>query len=116
MIVAILGTKTFNDYPVFLKGMGAALYKMDDSDKEITIFSAGPYQVNAMGIEFMNVSERGLKARGIKIKMIKVPPKWIEDNINQIDYLAFFSNPKEPISKLVDLADAKDVDAGVFRY
>jgi hypothetical protein len=67
-------------------------------------------------MEFVNVSERSLKARGIKIRLIKVPPKWIEQNITTIDYFAFFSKPKEPVSKLVDLADAKDVNVGVYRY
>ena len=71
---------------------------------------------NAMAIEFLNVSERSLKARGIKTKFIKIPPKWIEDNINTIDYFAFFSKPKEKLSPLVDLADSKDVEVGVYRY
>ena len=116
MIVAIQGTKTFKDYSVFLRGMGTAMYKMDSEDKELTIFSAGPYQVNAMGLEFTNVSERSLKARGIKIKFVKIPPKWIEENINQINYFAFFSNQKEPVSNQVKVAEAKDIDVDVYRY
>ena len=116
MIVAIQGTRAFNDYSVFLRGMGTAMYKMGDEDKEITILSAGPSQVNAMALEFKNVSERSLKARGIKIKFVKIPPKWIEENINKINYFAFFSNQKEPISHQVKVADAKDVDVDVYRY
>jgi hypothetical protein len=69
-----------------------------------------------MAMEFVNISERSLKARGIKIKLIKIPPSWIKDNIHSIGYLAYFSKPKEPVSDLVDLAEAKDIEVGVYRY
>lgn len=116
MIVAIQGTKSFSDYSIFLRAMGTAMSGLDPEDKEILIYSAGPYQVNAMAMEFTNISERSLKARGIKIKLFKVPPMWIQQNINKINYFAFFSKPKEPLSELVDLADSKDVNVGVYRY
>jgi hypothetical protein len=96
--------------------MGTAMSGMSDGDDKLFIYSAGPVQLNAMGMEFTNVSERSLKARGIRAKFIKVPPKWIEENINTIDYFAFFSKPKETVSPLVDLADAKNVEVGVYRY
>jgi hypothetical protein len=96
--------------------MGTAMSMMDSEDDEISIFSAGPFQLNAMVMEFSNISERSLKARGKKIKVVKVPPTWIEKNIHDIDYFAFFSKPKESVSPLVDLADSKDVEVGVYRY
>lgn len=116
MMIAIQGTRGFNDYTIFLRAMGTALSSMLEDDTEIQIFSAGPAHINSMATEFSNVSERGLKARGKKIKLIRVPPSWIEKNIHSIDYFAFFSKPKEPMSPLVDLADAKDVEVGVYRY
>jgi hypothetical protein len=116
MIIAIQGTREFNDYSIFLRAMGTAMSSLKEADKEVLIFSAGPYQINAMAQEFVNVSERSLKARGIKIKFNKIPPSWIENNIHDIGYFAFFSKPKEPVSKLVDIADAKDVEVGVYRY
>lgn len=116
MMVAIQGTRGFSDYSVFLRAMGTAMSSMEQDDNEIQIFSAGPAHINSMATEFVNVSERGLKARGKKIKLVKVPPSWIEKNIHSIDYFAFFSKPKEPTSSLVDLADAKDVEVGVYRY
>lgn len=116
MIVAIQGTRGFDDYAVFLRAMGTALASIEDGDAEFTVYSAGPNNINAFGLEFCNVSERSLKARGIKVKFVKVPPSWLESNIKLIDYFAFFSKPKEPVSKLVDLADAKDVNVGVYRY
>lgn len=116
MIVAIQGTRNFNDYSIFLRAMGTAMSGMESGDDSITVFSAGPAQLNSMGMEFVNVSERSLKARGIRIKLVKVPPSWIEENIHQIDYFAFFSKPKETLSPLVDIADSKNVEVGVYRY
>jgi hypothetical protein len=116
MIVAIQGTKNFNDYSIFLRAMGTAINGLTEDDKQITVFTAGPAQINSFAMEFVNISERGLKARGIKIKLVKVPPSWIVDNIKEVNYLAYFSKPKESIPAVVDLADAKDVEVGVYRY
>jgi hypothetical protein len=116
MIVAIQGSKTFNDYSVFLRAMGTSLSMMPEGDKEFFLYSAGPSVVNSMGLEFSNISERSLKARGIRIKFFKVPPAWIKENIHSINYLAYFSKPKEPVSSLVDLAESKDIEVGVYRY
>jgi hypothetical protein len=116
MIVGVQGTRNFKDYAVFLRGMGTALYTMDRDDKELIIYSAGPYQVNAMALEFSNVSERSFKARGIKIKLQKVPPKWLKDNIHEVDYFAFFCITKEPESDIMAASRAKSVNGGVFRF
>jgi hypothetical protein len=116
MIVAIQGTKAFDLYPVFLRAMGVALSNLPDEDKEFFIYSAGPSQINSMCSEFSNISERGLRARGIKIKMIKVPPSWIKENIHSINYFAFFSKPKEPVSAIVSYAESKDAKVGIYRY
>lgn len=116
MIVAIQATKSFNEYVIFLRAMGTALSQMDQDDKEIFIYSAGPANLNSMGLEFTNVSERGLKARGIKIKFNKIPPSWIKENVHNIDYFAFFSKPKETVSSLVSYAESKDINVGVYRF
>jgi len=116
MIVAIQGTRNFNDYNVFLRAMGTALSTMDVDDKEFLIYAAGPSNINSMGMEFSNISERSLKARGIRVRLNKVPPSFIKNNIATVDYLAYFSKPKEPLSDLVDLAEAKDIEVGVYRY
>lgn len=116
MIVAIQGTKGFSDYNVFLRAMGTALSTMDLDDKEFLVYAAGPSNINSMGLEFSNVSERSLKARGIRIKLIKIPPSFIKNNIASIGYLAYFSKPKEPVSDLVTFAEAKDIEVGIYRY
>jgi hypothetical protein len=116
MIVAVQGTNSFDDYNVFLRSMGVAMSGMHQDDKEIYIYSAGPAKVNSMVSEFSNLSERSLKARGIKIKYYKVPPSWLEENIESFNYFAFLSKPKESLSKLVGSAQLKNVEVGIFRY
>lgn len=116
MIVGVQGTRNFNDYTVFLRAMGTALSILPENDKEFVIYAAGPYQINAMAQEFANVSERSLKSRGIKIKVVKVSPNIIKNAITKLGYFAFFSKPKEPVSDIVEIADSKDVEVGVYRY
>jgi len=116
MIVAVQGTKEFNAYNVFLRAMGVALSEMKDQDDEFIIYSAGPLKINNFVSEFSNLSERGMKARGKKIKFYNVAPAWLNENIDQINYFAFLSSPKEPKSKLVLTAEANNIDVGLFRY
>jgi hypothetical protein len=116
MIVAIQGTKGFNDYQIFLRAIGTALRDLPEDDKEFVIYSAGPMQINSFGQEFSNITERTLKSQGIKIKLVKVPPKWIDANLNYIDYFAFFSKPKETWSKQAQNAHDKDANLWVYRF
>jgi hypothetical protein len=116
MIVAVQGTKDFDDYQVFLRAMGVAMSAMQEEDRELLIYSAGPARINSMVSEFSNLSERGMKARGKKLKFFKVPSTYIEENIDYVNYLAFLSKPKESVSKLVKLAELKNIEVGIYRY
>jgi len=116
MIVAISGSPNFNDYNIFLRAMHTALTQLPEDDKMITIMSAGPARINSFGLEFTNITERSFKARGIKIKLVKIPPKWIKENLDVVNYLAYFSKPKESLPDLIKLADAKSVEVGVYRF
>jgi hypothetical protein len=116
MIVVIQGTQAFTDYQVFLRAMGVAMSAIKDDDPYFYVYSAGPGNINAMASEFTNLSERGMKARGKKIKLYKVAPSWVEENIDDVNYFAFLSNPKEPVSKLAAAAQLKNIDVGLFRY
>jgi len=116
MIVGLQGTQSFADYKVFLRAMGVAMSGIKEEDPFFHIYSAGPGNINDMASEFTNLSERGMKARGKKIKLYKVAPSWIEENIEDVDYFAFLSNPKEPVSKLAATAQLKNIDVGLFRY
>lgn len=116
MIVAVQGTSDFDNYSVFLRAMGVVLSGMQKDDSELTIYSAGPSKINAFVSEFSNLSERGLKSRGKKIRFYRVAPSLIEENINYLNYFAFFSNPNQPTSKLYAIAELNGIEVGTFRH
>lgn len=116
MIIAVYGNKNFNDYSIFLAGIGKAMRDIEEDDKQIFLYTAGPKNINEFAHEFANVSEQGLKARGIKIQVRHVPPSWVKDNYHFLDHFAYFGIKKEPIPEIVNSAKAKDVKAEVYRY
>lgn len=116
MIVVVQGTSDFDDYSVFIRAMGVAMSSMNQEDKEFYVYSAGPARINAMVSEFCNLSERGMKARGKKIKYYKVPVQWVSENLEYVNYFAFLSKPKQSVSKLVAEAELKNIEVGIFRY
>ena len=116
MIVVVQGNKTFNDYSIFLAGMRSALINLPDDDKSFTLFSAGPSNINSMAMEFINVTERSLKARGIKPKLVKIPPSWIEQHHAEIDLLAYYALPKEAIPAMITRVSNKGVNVQFYRF
>jgi hypothetical protein len=116
MHVAVQGTNSFDDYTVFLRAMGVAMSGMKNDDKDFFVYSIGPAKVNGFVAEFCNLSERGMKGRGKKIKYYKVPAQWVEENIASFDYFAFLSKPNEGGSKLLGVAELNNVEVGIFRY
>jgi hypothetical protein len=113
MIVGIQGSRNFKDYSVFLRAMGTALHSLN-GEEEFVILSAGPYRVNEMALEFINVSN--WKARGIKAKVVKMPSVALKERIADLDYFIYFSLPKESESDLVREAQDKDIEVGIYRY
>ena len=116
MIVAVQGTKTFKDYSVFLRAMSVAMSGMKESDNEFVVYSVGPEKINNFVSEFCNLSERGMKARGKKIKFYNAAPSWLDQNIEQVNYFAFLSSPNESKSSLVVKAELKNIEVGIFKY
>ena len=116
MIVGVQGSKSFDDYSIFLRAIGTALTQLPEGDTEFLVYSIGPANINRMAMEFCNVTERSMKAQGIKARMFKIPFSWAKDNIHELDYFIYLSKPKERNSELVDLADRKDIEVGVYRY
>lgn len=115
MNVGVQGTKNFINYNVFMRAMGVALSSIDD-DNEFNVYSAGPALVNSFTSEFCNMSEKGLKLRGIKVKFYKVPTSYIIENAQSFNYFAFLSAPKEIPSSIVDYMDSAGVETGIFKY
>lgn len=116
MNIIVQGSKEFNDYQIFLRAMGVAISGIHPEDKVINIYSLGPAKINSMSLEFCNLSERGIKARGMKIKHYKVPHNWAMENMEHINYFVFLSKPKDSVSKLVSIAESKQIEVGIFRY
>lgn len=116
MIVGVQGTPSFNNYNIFLRAMAVALSELEESEKEFYLYTAGPANISAMASEFVNLSERGMKSRGKTIKLFRVTPEWIEENINSFNHFAFVSNPKEQVSRIVNLSRSKNINTNVYNF
>lgn len=116
MMVVVQGSNDFADYNVFLRAMGVALSSLPHGDTEINVYSVGPAKINSFVSEFCNLSERSMKARGMKIKYYKVPLSWVEENMEYVNYFMFLSKPKQAISKLAAKAELQNIEVGIFRY
>ena len=116
MKIVVQGTNEFQDYNVFLRAMAIGLSSMPQNDDEYIVYSLGPSNVNSFVSEFCNISEKGLKARGKRVKFYKVTPEWVVENIYDINYYAYLSKPQERVSKLVSFAQDSDVEVGIFSH
>jgi hypothetical protein len=116
MIVGVQGTPSFDNYNIFLRAMAVALSELTEEEKEFYLYSAGPGNISDMAMEFVNLSERGMKSRGKSIKLFRVTPQWIEENIDSINHFAFVSNPKEKVSNIVNLSKSKNINTNVYNF
>jgi hypothetical protein len=96
--------------------MAVALSELLEGDKDFHIYSAGPNNINMMSMEFANLSEKGMKSRGKSIKLFRVTPEWIEENMNSFNHFAFVSNPKEQTSRIVNLSRSKNINTNVYNF
>lgn len=115
MKVAVQGSKGFHDYQVFMRSMAVAMSNLNKGDS-LHIYTVGPHKVNNFVTGFVNLSEDGMKARGMSISYYKVSHSWLEERLDQIDYFVYLSNPQENPSRLVRAAESKDIEVGIFRY
>ena len=118
MMAVVQGTNEFSDYTVFLRAMGVILSGMGTEDKELVLYVVGSKssKISEFAMEFCNLSERGMKGRGKKIKMYKTTDSWVSEYLSQMNYFAFFSNSKQPLSSLAKNAKDNGVEVGIFQY
>jgi hypothetical protein len=116
MIVGVQGTSSFKNYNTFIRAMAVALSDLKAEDKEFNLYCAGPDNINMMAMEFSNLTERGMKARGMSIKFVKVEPEWLEENVKKLDHFAFLSNPKERVSKTVYSSRQNNINTNVYTF
>jgi hypothetical protein len=114
MIIVVEGSKTFNNYDIFMRGMGVAL--SDITDSNIFVLSMGPHKINSFTASFCNSSENFLKQKGYKIKFSKISKQWFTENIDTINHFAYFCNPNEKNSSSLALAELQDIDVKIYRY
>lgn len=114
MIIAVEGTKAFNDYPTFMRAMSVAMSQTNNNN-EFEIWSAGPYRITNFAAAFTNSSENYLKNRGYRIFLKRYPLQFVKDNVGQVDFLASFAKRGEPASHLSKLASDAGVEVGIFR-
>jgi hypothetical protein len=116
LIIVVEGTKSFEDYDIFMRAMGVALSHVPE-DRDIQVWSVGPHKINSFTAAFCNSSENFLKQKGFKISFSKVHASWVYENIEYVDYFAFFSKPNESLSKLSKQAEEiEGCELGIFRY
>lgn len=117
MIIAVEGTKAFNDYEVFMRAMGVAL-SAEYVNNRIEVWSAGPQNVNRFTAAFCNSSENYLKQKGFKISFKRYPISYIAENMGMVDYFAFFCfpNQKNSESKLISVAEYYQIETGVYKF
>lgn len=116
MVIVVEGSKSFNDYDIFMRAMSVALSN-SNVDNDIQVWSVGPHKINNFTASFCNSSENFLKQKGIKISFSKVNYQWVIENFSFVNYFAYFSLPQESLSKLALLAqDIEGCDVGIFRY
>jgi len=116
MVIVVEGTKMFSDYEVFMRAMGVAL-STPNEDSEIQVWSLGPHKINNFTAGFCNTSEDYLKGKGFKLSFSKTTEQWVRQNIEHITYYAYFSLPKEPLSKFAThMKHQEGVEVGIFRY
>lgn len=115
MIIAVQGTKSFNDYETFIRAMGVALSNAKN-DGMIEVWSAGPHIINNFTAAFCNSTENYLKQKGYRVSFKKLPANMIEDNISDVSFFALLANKKEPNTKLLASAELAGIENGVFRY
>lgn len=118
MLLVVQATNEFNDYSVFLRAMGVMLSSMGPEDSEFVVYSVGSKESNVhnFAMEFCNLSEKGMKGRGKKIKNYKVLDDWVKEHIMVFDNFAFFSKPNQPLSLLAKFAQQNNTELGIFQH
>lgn len=99
-----------------MRAMSVALSNLNN-DNDVQVWSVGPHVINSFTASFCNSSENFLRQKGIKISFSKVHYQWVVENMQYINYYAFFSLPKESSSRLVLKAqEFEGCEVGIFRY
>jgi hypothetical protein len=116
MVIVVEGTKEFSDYEIFMRAMTVALSTPNDNN-QIQVWTLGPHKINNFTAAFCNSAENYLKQKGFKVSFSKINEQWVKQNIEHVTYYAYFSLPKEPLSKFATYMEHQEgLEMGIFRY
>jgi hypothetical protein len=99
MKILVYGSKSFEDYPTFMRGVVVAieenLYKQD---KQIKLLAAGPRRINGYAAEFINRSEGLFRQKKIWTKFTRVKYEDVLENLEkyEIDHIVSFNSKSDP--------------------
>jgi hypothetical protein len=122
MKILVYGSKTFQDYPTFMRGVVVAieenLYKQDT---KIQILTAGPRKISAYTAEFINMSESFFKQKKIKTKFTRVKYEDVLENMEsyEIDHVISFNSKGDPdkfFDSILNKAEKLKIPASYYRY
>tara|TARA_B110000259_G_scaffold180550_1_gene221432 strand:- start:3115 stop:3480 length:366 start_codon:yes stop_codon:yes gene_type:complete len=108
MKIVIQGTRNFKDYEIFLTGMRYVIERREPTDTQLTFYAAGPANINAMLLGFINITENTMKSNGVRAKIVRLPHSEIQKKLPEVDKFLFFCLPKEPGTNLVKYFQDKD--------
>ena len=114
MQIVVQGSKTFNDYAVFLRAMSVAM--SDLTNDTFNVYTVGAVNINRFTAEFVNKIEGSLRQRGIKARYFKVPASYIEEHMDEFDYFAYFCDEGQRPSDLFLDAEVAEIETAIFRY
>jgi len=114
--IGINSSKHFNDYAVFQRAMGVALSPLRDNPEELVVYCAGPLKLNGMVSGFVNLTEDGMKNRGMSIKYKLVPMTVLKKTLGDLDAFFYLQRPNDTKSDVTVMAELLCPEVNIFRY
>ena len=115
MKLLVQGTKEYNDYSQFTRGLIVAMSNKVD-DHRFDVYSLGPVNINNYALEFCNKTETSLKTRHKQIRFYRIPQQVASDTLDTFDWFGFFCDPYGKPSRLFYEASDTDMDTALYRF
>ncbi len=122
MRILVYGTKKFEDYPTFMRGLVVAIEEnLVIQDNRIEVLTAGPQKINAYTAEFINRSEGYFKQKKIKTKFLRIKYEDVLNNMEEyeIDYVVSFNSKGDPdrfFDSMLSKAEKLNIPASYYRF
>ena len=114
MIICIEGSRSFDDYDVFMRAMGVALSGAKP-DSNVAIWVINSHKLNNFARSLFDIKESHFKSHKIKARVVPVTRHYAELRLADIDYFVYCCRKRDKVSSLVAEAELLDTEVGVFR-